>query len=288
MDRRIYQINRLLKDILEGRFDRVLPIEGPNDELNASMIGFNILKEELKSRTVSRDYFTSIVNSVSDMVFVLSPRGIITDVNRQAEEQLKCGKTYILELHFDKLLAPGRPPLLKKLLKALHGQGVAVSRQTVFDSGQGFTLPVEISISWLFDKKHKKTGLVATAKDITGQLQAESQVLRAVIDTQENERNRLSRDMHDSLGQEMSAVKMDISAAIEICKDLALGQGQEGLTPEKQELLTIIGDILNRSDARLFQALADMRGICQNLMPRTLLGLWPSSCGEGPVQADGA
>jgi signal transduction histidine kinase len=53
-----------------------------------------------------------------------------------------------------------------------------------------------------------------------------------------------------------------------MCKDLLIGP--EGSTAEKQELLTIIGDMLNRSNTRLFQALADMRGICHNLMPRTL------------------
>ena len=252
MDRRIHTINRYLTEYSQGRFGRKLEVTGPPDDLNACLTGFNILGEELEARTISRDYFTNIVNSVSDMVFILSTQGAITYVNGRVGEQLQYAPEQLLDRDLDTLLEKGRASLSRPILAMLHRSRNPVTLDTVFQTSEARSIPVRVSASWLRDKKVGKIGIALTAKDITQQLQAEIRVLRAVIDTQEQERQRLARDLHDGLGQQISAIKFHISATAETCDDA----GQK--------------EILLRSNEALVGVLADMRAICFNLMPQTL------------------
>ena len=55
-------------------------------------------------------------------------------------------------------------------------------------------------------------------------LRTEKRVLNAIINTEENERKRFAKDLHDGLGPILSTVKMSLSALIERIKD-ASGNG---------------------------------------------------------------
>ena len=79
MDNRLKEINLRLSEYSIGNFDRNLKISPMLDEVDAISSGINMLGEELKAITISRNYFNSIFNSVSDMVLILKPKGIIID-----------------------------------------------------------------------------------------------------------------------------------------------------------------------------------------------------------------
>lgn len=95
MDKRLKEINLRLSEYSLRNFDKNLKISPKLDEVDAICSGINMLGEELKAITISRDYFTNIFNSVSDMVFILNSKGIITDANKSAEEQLRYGKSVV-------------------------------------------------------------------------------------------------------------------------------------------------------------------------------------------------
>jgi transcriptional regulator with PAS, ATPase and Fis domain len=58
------------------------------DEVDAFISGVNMLGEEMKDKTISRDYFNNIFNSVSDMVFVLDKQGKIENINQSVAHHL--------------------------------------------------------------------------------------------------------------------------------------------------------------------------------------------------------
>lgn len=72
MDNRLKEINSRLSEYSIGNFDNNIKISPRLDEIDAISSGINMLGEELKSITISRDYFNNIFNSVSDMVFILT------------------------------------------------------------------------------------------------------------------------------------------------------------------------------------------------------------------------
>ena len=61
MDNRFNKIKKLLSDYSLGNFDRKLTMSSRMDEVDAFIAGVNMLGEELKERTISRDYFNDIL-----------------------------------------------------------------------------------------------------------------------------------------------------------------------------------------------------------------------------------
>jgi signal transduction histidine kinase len=77
-------------------------------------------------------------------------------------------------------------------------------------------------------------------------------MIRAMIDTQEKERQRLAQDLHDGLSQQLSGIKFYVSSTAEMTKN----KSQKA--------------ILQKSSKAMGNVIADMRNICFNLMPATL------------------
>src|SRR5215203_571116 len=88
MDNRFKKINRLLSEYSLGNFDKKLRISPRMDEVDAFIVGVNMLGDEFKEKTISRDYFNNIFNSVSDMVFVLDKEGRIQNFNDSVTNHL--------------------------------------------------------------------------------------------------------------------------------------------------------------------------------------------------------
>jgi signal transduction histidine kinase len=91
-------------------------------------------------------------------------------------------------------------------------------------------------------------------KDISKEKEIENLVIRTILNTQERERERFARDLHDSLGQQLSGIKFFLET-------LKLG---DKLPDKKQnEMLAKSGEAINH-------AIEELRNICFNLMPRAL------------------
>jgi signal transduction histidine kinase len=83
-------------------------------------------------------------------------------------------------------------------------------------------------------------------------LRTEKRVINAIINTEENERKRFAKDLHDGLGPLMSTVKMSLSALSERIRD------QSGT------------DILNNTNYLVNEAINTLKDISNNLSPHVL------------------
>lgn len=250
MDKRLKEINLRLSEYSLGKFDKRLKISPRLDDVDAIISGINMLGEELKAITISRNYFTNIFNSVSDMVFILNTKGVIEEANKSAEEQLKyepgclIGKT-INDLH------KGNLSYFRNITKQLKENNSLITNESIIYTKEGEIIPVRINVSYFKDEL-KNQFILLTASDITFQIKTENLIIRAIIDTQETERQRLAKDFHDSIIQQLSAIKFYISTTTDLTKN--------------QKLKTI----LLKSNEALAEVITDMRNICFNLMPKTL------------------
>lgn len=85
------------------------------------------------------------------------------------------------------------------------------------------------------------------------------QLMQAVFDTQEGERSRLAEDLHDSVGQVLSAIKMNLHR---LDKMQVQENGNKG-NLNKQA-------ILNNTKMLLDECLAEIRNIIKNVLPPVL------------------
>jgi signal transduction histidine kinase len=90
-------------------------------------------------------------------------------------------------------------------------------------------------------------------------LKTERRVINAIINTEENEKKRFAKDLHDGLGPLLSTVKMSLSALTDKIKD-----------PHGQEILKNTNHIVN-------EAINTIKEVANNLSPHVLTNFGLSS-----------
>ena len=89
--------------------------------------------------------------------------------------------------------------------------------------------------------------------DITDRRQAQEKIISTIIETEDNERARIAKELHDSLGQKLTTVSLNFNS---LKKDISFNNG--GLKK------------LNTGLNYLKEAIRDSREIAHNLMPQSI------------------
>jgi len=107
-----------------------------------------------------------------------------------------------------------------------------------------------------------KPSILAAINDISALKEAEKRVIQSVVEGENNERKRISKELHDSLGQSLTAASLNFSA---------VKNAVSKLETEKTEKFLLGLDFLNA-------AIEENRNIAHNLMPKAIddFGLVPS------------
>jgi PAS domain S-box-containing protein len=251
MDSRFKKLNKQLSEYSLGKFDKKLRLSSRLDEVDAFIAGVNMLGDELKDKTISRDYFNNIFNSVSDMVFVLDKQGKIENINNSVTNHLEYDLQSLKGKTISCLLDKSQPDWFNQILNDLHTSQTS-NYEVVFKGRNKNTIAVLISASFLIGEDNMKGGVLLTAKDISIQKKTQNIVLKAIIETEEKERIRFAKDIHDSIGQQLSAIKFYIGTSADAVED-----------PRQKSILL-------KANAALVDVQADMRNICFNIMPKSL------------------
>ncbi|HTB07670.1 MAG TPA: PAS domain S-box protein [Bacteroidia bacterium] len=378
MDPRLEEINRLLINYSMGEFDNKINTSDKQDEIDAFISNINMLGEELKISTISRNYFNNIFNSVSDMLFVLDNSGLINSTNRAGTEKLGYAENKLKESSIG-IITKEKSHFFDFIKKELDRYAEVISFDSNLLTAKGKEVPVNCSCSYLFNQNKEKIGYLLIArdqsilrkyeqsliesetkyrnvfekssdclfiishegklidindagvqllkfpketlytktffdlisdttekelfekelrtkefvvdfklkiidkynspinclvsvskaynkmgepvgyqgivKDMSRQREIENLLVRTVLDTQEAERNRVAKDLHDSLGQKLSGIKFHIEA---------LKAMQKNAADTKYDA------ILTRSKDALNDALVELSNISFNIMPGTL------------------
>jgi len=251
-DERFDKIRNLLLAYAHGNFDKKIGMSRRMDEVDAFIAGVNMLGEELKDKTISRDYFNNIFNSVSDMVFVLDTKGKIENINTPVTKHLQYQLDTLMKKPIGFLLDKSQPGWFATIIKDLRAER-KTAYEAVFKTNDECPIPVLVSASFFSSGPYaRRKRILLTAKDISIQKETQNMVLRAIIETEEKERARFAKDIHDSIGQQLSAIKFYIGASAVTAEDA------------KQK------EILLKANAALIDVQADMRNICFNIMPKSL------------------
>lgn len=246
MDTRFKEINSRLIEYSNRRFNKRIKISDKKDELDAISNGINMLGEELNDATISKIYFNSIFNSLSEMVFILNKKGIIRDLNKAAENKLQLPKKDITGKNIYRFYKKNSDP------ENIHVADNSVPlNYNIFTIKKGHNIPVRVRTT-TFKNAFDKELVILTATDISEELKAQNGIMQAIIQGEEIERKRLSKDLHDSLAQQLAAAKFQINATLHIVKSKKI----------KPSLIL--------SNKILAEVIQEVRTICFNLMPAAL------------------
>ena len=167
----------------------------------------------------SEERYRELFENARDAIYVHDLDGKYISVNRAAEalsgyprdEILGHSFTeFVVQEHFDQAC--------NCLLAKLKKEGETTYEVEVL-AKDGRRVPVEVSSRAIYENG-EIVGVQGTARDITERKQAQDTLRmfsRQLIEAQEDERRRIARDLHDQIGQALTAVKMNLYTVQRFC-----------------------------------------------------------------------
>lgn len=180
LQRRIDEISELIFEVANGNFDYTIDASKENDELDAIISGVNMLGQELKKSTVSRDHIQSMLDGVIDMILVL-------DLDMQVE---KTNDTYVKTMGFELSMVKGKKltelidlsgddSLIEDIAKQLKKTGKYSDAELYLKTSEEDTIPTSASFSYLKNVKGDNEGIMIVARDITKIKETEQNLIHA-------------------------------------------------------------------------------------------------------------
>lgn len=223
-----------------------------------------LVKERTEDLARSTRRYKSLLEELPDVVYELNQEGRLTFVSQASVRLLGFEPEEMLG-HFweERVFEEDRPVFREQKFKAKDGGLLSIGalRHT---TRQGELRWFSINSRGLFDDRGELIGRIGIARDVSSEIQDRDrirQLSRRLILTQEEERKHLALDLHDEMGQLLSALKIGLQA-------LPLNeQAAQGQQSEINRLIAMSQDIMNK-----------VRALAYNLRPAVLdrFGLVPA------------
>lgn len=185
--------------------------------LNPAIQGIVITGRDITERKrveralkISETKFRNIFNNTSDPIVIISNRYNFLEVNEvflnaTGYSLEETGKMKLTEIITDPYL-PQLVENLSKIFRKIHQP--ALECEIKCKENQSF--PAEIN-SQLIDYEGEMA-LISVIRNITERKQLENRILDTIISTEEKEREKFARNLHDELGPLLSSIKMYVDS----------------------------------------------------------------------------
>ena len=169
-----------------------------------------------KALKISETKFRNIFNNSSDAIVIISNKYSFLEVN---EVFLKSTGYTLEETRKMKLpeiiTDPYLPTMMEKMVNIFRNE-YQPSLECEIKNKSKLSFPAEINSKLI--EFEGELALISVIRDITERKHLESKILDTIISTEEKEREKFARNLHDELGPLLSSVKMyvdSLSSAIE-------------------------------------------------------------------------
>ena len=165
----------------------------------------------------------AIVDSSDDAIVAKTLDGVITSWNRGAEDIFGYSAAEAIGQHIFLIIPDDRREEEEDVLARLRRGEKIDHFETVRQTKDGRRITVSLTVSPIRDATGAIVGASKVARDITERVIAQEAIRRAQLFTrlvlaQEDERRRIARELHDQLGQHLTALRL----TLETLKSLAV------------------------------------------------------------------
>lgn len=188
-----------------------------------------------------------IVASSFDAIFSRSLDGTVTSWNAAAERIFGFRALEIIGKSSAVLLPSDRPDEQQQMLDRIRRGQRLENFETIRLRKDGRSVAVSLTVSPIRDARRRIVGASTIARDISAQRELQAELL----EISERERQRMGRDLHDGLGQQLTGMEL-------LCRTLEKSLAQRGLSEAATAKLLV---------AQLGNAIEQTRALARGLVP---------------------
>jgi PAS domain S-box-containing protein len=169
----------------------------------------------------SEERYRELFENARDAIYVHDLKGNYTSINRAAERLSGYARDEILGRNFTEFVSEEHVSQVRDCLFSKLALSGETSYEIEVIAKDGRRVPVEVSNRAIYENG-VIVGVQGTARDISERKQTQDTLRmfsRQLIEAQEDERRRISRDLHDQIGQALTAVKMNLHSVQRFCPD---------------------------------------------------------------------
>ncbi len=215
-------------------------------------IGMHLTLQQLKRRLEeSEERLSRIIESAMDAIVTIDERGRILFFNRAAEQVFRCRASDAIGQPCERFLST---PLRRILLESNDGPADAMWVPEGHDAvrADGEIFPIEASLSRAEANGEVISTLILRDMNERNKMRLRDMSARMQHDIEE-ERKRISRSLHDEMGQNLTALQLDADWIRRHC-----------------ERLPTVLDTVDRMQRSIEDSAAAMRRIVADMRPRVL------------------
>jgi len=172
----------------------------------------------------SEERYRELFENSKDALYVHDMSGGYTSVNKAAERLSGYKREDLIGKHFATLVNPEYEGAVFGQFSKKLGDASETNYEVEIITRDGRHVPVEVNSRLIFENG-QAVGVQGCVRDISERKRAEEAsrtYSRRVIEAQEAERRRISRELHDQVGQILTAVKMNLHSLHKKCSTLEI------------------------------------------------------------------
>jgi diguanylate cyclase (GGDEF)-like protein/PAS domain S-box-containing protein len=169
LERPIVELIRSAERIGEGDYTRPHKVTS-NDEIADLELALDRMRQNLRQTTITKNYLTTVLNSMNDAVLVTAPDGTIRKINDAAVRLFGYSEEQIAGRGFESLIAEN-----ERASFSIETAGVE-TRETVIATRTGQTIPVSLSGAPIAADDPQFQGTIFVVRNITDRKRAERRI----------------------------------------------------------------------------------------------------------------
>ncbi len=193
----------------------------------------------------SEERYRELFENAKDAIYVHDLEGKYLSINRAAEKLSGYSREEIVGHNFKEFVAPEHVKYVRdSFWKKLAQQGETTYEVDVI-AKDGRRVPIEVSSRAIYENG-MLVGVQGMARDVTERKLAQDALQmfsRQLIDAQEDERRRIARELHDQIGQILTAVKMNLHTVQQFCQGSEAGGYVKDNIEAVDEALRLVRDL---------------------------------------------
>lgn len=193
----------------------------------------------------SEERYRELFENARDAIYVHDLEGNYVSVNRAAEQLSGYTRAEIVGHNFVEFVSPEHVRQVRKSFCAKLAEQGATTYEVDLIAKDGRRIPVEVSSRAIYENG-LLVGVQGMARDITERKVAQDALQmfsRQLIEAQEDERRRIARELHDQIGQVLTAIKMNLHTVQQDCNSTEAGSHIKDNIDAVDEALRLVRDL---------------------------------------------